>query len=50
MPVGRDRDQLASGATPELQDAPTLTIGLGPIEVDGLFTSGNNRSYNVASE
>src|SRR6476620_12265645 len=35
MPVGRDGDQLVSGATPEFQNTPALPIGLGPVEVDG---------------
>src|SRR5690242_10583210 len=34
MPVGRDGDQLVPGAAPEVQYAPALPTGVGPVEVD----------------
>src|SRR5699024_8650297 len=34
MPVGRDGEQLVSGAAPEFQDTPASPIGLDPVEVD----------------
>src|SRR3954451_18456014 len=42
MPVGSDGDQLVAGAAPELQDAPSRPIGLGPVEVRCGSTTGKH--------
>lgn len=50
MPVSSDRDQLAPGAAAQLQDGPTLTVGLGPVEVNRLLASGEQPVVSCASE